>query len=91
MVLYDSTIYTREEPETQEIGVVMIKDRYGVVNLEDREEFEKKFQLPFGYKFVSFNYREAEDICKVNGKGYVVEKITSTHVIDNEREIIYRA
>jgi len=68
----------------------MIKDRYGVVHEEQRNEYEKKWQVPYGYKFISFNYREAEDMCKTNGEGYVVEKISTTSERTNERNIIYR-
>ena len=35
----------------------MIKDRYGVVDEAERMKMEKKFQVPFGYDFVTFNYR----------------------------------
>lgn len=68
----------------------MIKDRYGVVNEEERDKYEKKWQIPCGYKFVSFNYREAEDICKGFGDGFVVEQISSSFGKTNERQIIYR-
>jgi len=64
-----------------------MKDRYGVVHDQDRIEYEKKWQVPYGYRFISFDYKEAKDICKSNGEGYAVEKISS----GNEREIIYRA
>ena len=69
----------------------MIKDRYGVVHEEERNTYEKEWQMNFGYKFVTFNYREAEDICKGFGKGYIVEKISTTPNRINERTIIYRA
>ena len=68
----------------------MIKDRYGVVNEIERNRFEKKFHVPFGYDLVTFNYRKAEDACKDKGKGYVVEKISTSFGRSNERDIIYR-
>lgn len=68
----------------------MIKDRYGVVDEAERMKMEKKFQVPFGYDFVTFNYRQAEDTCKASGKGYIVEKISTSFNRVNEREIIYR-
>jgi hypothetical protein len=69
----------------------MIKDRYGVVNDEERNEFEKKYQLPFSYKLVTFNYREAEIACRDLGNGYVVDKISTTKEAETVREVIYRA
>jgi len=70
----------------------MIKDRYGVVQDEDRNEFEKTFQIPFGYKFVSFDYSDAKKECDKLGKGYVVDQITydpSFYGDTNKRQIIY--
>jgi hypothetical protein len=69
----------------------MIKDRFGVVHQKDREKFEKKYHLPFGYNSVSFSQNVAEDICKKQGAGYVVEKISTGYDRINEREIIYRS
>lgn len=68
----------------------MIKDRYGVVNDEERDKYEKKWQIPCGYEFISFNYKKAEDFCKDAGKGFVVERISSHYGKTNERQIIYR-
>lgn len=64
-----------------------MRDRYGVVNEEKRNEFEKKYQLQGSYDYISFDFKEARDYCRQAGEGYVVEKISS----ENKREIIYRA
>jgi hypothetical protein len=69
----------------------MIKDRYGVVFEEERSEFEKKYQLPFGYKLVTFNLEKAALKCRELGEGHVVEKISSSYGRINAREIVYRA
>jgi len=71
----------------------MIKNRYGVVNDEDRNEFEKTFQIPYGYKYVSFNYEDAKKECYKAGKGYVVDEIVYDPSLlgdTNKRQIIYR-
>ena len=70
----------------------MIKDRYGVVHDADRIEFEKTFQIPYGYKFVSFKYDDAKKECDKEGKGYVVDEITYDPALlgdTNKRRIIY--
>ena len=70
----------------------MIKNRYGVVQNEDRNEFEKTFQIPYGYKYVSFDYEDAKKECEKAGKGYVVDEITYDPALlgdTNKRQIIY--
>ena len=64
-----------------------MRDRYGVVHEEKRNEFEKKYQLQAGYDFISFDFKEAKEYCRQAGEGYVVEKVSD----GNQREIIYRA
>lgn len=68
-----------------------MKERYGVVNDAERIEFEKEFQMPFGYELVTFNYREAETLCKKQGKGFVVDRITDISDGEYERETIYES
>lgn len=68
----------------------MIKDRFGVVNEAERMDFEKKYQIPFGYELVTFNYRKAEEACTTLGKGHIVEKISTDFNRQNAKEIIYR-
>lgn len=63
-----------------------MKDRYGVVHDEKRNEFEKIWQLQAAYDFISFDFNEARDYCRSAGEGYVVEKISTS-----EREVIFRA
>lgn len=60
-----------------------MKERYGVVDPEERYEYETKWQLPFMYDFISFDENEAIRYCRKNF-GTVVEKI-----MDNGREIIF--
>lgn len=70
----------------------MIKDRYGVVHNEKRNEFEKTFQISYGYEFVSFTYGDAKKECDKKGKGYVVDEIKydpSFYGDTNKRQIIY--
>jgi len=72
----------------------MIADRYGVVNELERMKHEKTFHVPFGYEFISFNYRQAENECKIKSKGvkgYVVEKISTDFNRINATEVVYRA
>lgn len=64
-----------------------MRDRYGVVNEEKRNEFEKIWQLQAAYDFISFDSKEARDVCREKGEGYVVEKISSS----GDRDIIFRA
>jgi len=72
----------------------MIADRYGVVNEIERMKQEKTFHVPFGYDFISFNYRQAEDECRKKAKGvkgYIVEKISTDFNRVNAKEVVYRA
>jgi hypothetical protein len=68
-----------------------MRDRYGVVNEQERDEHERMFQVPFGYKKVFWSYHEAEKECRKLGEGFVVERIFYDHDNKNKREIIYRA
>jgi hypothetical protein len=70
----------------------MIKNRYGVVHDADRNEFEKAFQIPYGYKYVSFKYEDAKKECDKLGNGYVVDEIVYDPSLlgdTNKRQIIY--
>lgn len=49
--------------------------RYGVVHDERRVAYEKKWQIPCGYAFTTYNQDHAITNCRKRGKGWVVEKI----------------
>lgn len=66
--------------------------RYGVVNVVDRAKFEKIWQVPFGYTYMSFDKGEAIDICrKKKNNNWVVEKIFHTNDDTNRKVEIYRS
>ena len=62
-----------------------MKDRYGVVNEDVRNKYEKEWQVSYGYDFISFDYSIAKKVCKDKGEGHIVERISGS-----EREIVYR-
>ena len=65
--------------------------RYGVVNLEVRERYEKDFQLSYGYDFITRNKREAIEYCKsLKMNEYVVEKIYDDFKSNNNKEVIFK-
>jgi hypothetical protein len=69
----------------------MIKERFGVVNELTRAEYEKEWQIPMGYEFVSFDKEKAITMCKeFKGHGYIVERITTSAYSQNDKEIVYR-
>jgi len=61
-----------------------MKTRYAVVNLKEKVEFEKKWEMPYGYNncpHISFNQREAigwvnQNLGPNERKDYVVERHT---------------
>lgn len=65
----------------------MIKNRYGVVNPNKRKNYEKKWHVPYGYDFISFNKKEAVGKC---GDDQVVERITTSFDKLNKTTVIYR-
>lgn len=66
--------------------------RFGVVNIVDRERYEKKFQVPFGYDLMTYNKVEAMNHAK-NKKddNIVVERIFDTTTAINNKEEVYRS
>ena len=71
-----------------------MKPRYAVINEYERDQFEKEWQLPYGYAkcFVSLNPQEAIDVLEkflnshdINSTVWIVEKIS-----DEGREFYYR-
>lgn len=70
-----------------------MKARYAVIDEEERNWFEKEFQLPFGYSncFVSLDLEEAIERMRIYKKNssnvrWVVEKID-----EDGKEIVYRS
>ena len=71
-----------------------MKPRYTVVNLFERDNFEKEWQLPFGYgnNIISFDPQEPIDLLhrlveqyNKDPNDFIVEKITK-----EGRELYYR-
>jgi hypothetical protein len=66
-------------------------NRYAVVNQIERDDFEKEWQMPYGYASCyitldmedAMNYMEQE--CPVNEIGWVVEEVSS-----EGRSVVYR-
>jgi hypothetical protein len=66
--------------------------RYAVVNETDRINYEKQWQLPKGYEFISYDPEKAISICRgKKGNGWVVEKIFNIpDGVVNYKSIIFR-
>ena len=68
-----------------------MKARFAVIDIEERDSFEKEYHLPYGYaaSFVSFDMEEAIDYLEDN---YGPEEITrAVEQIDEDgREVVYR-
>lgn len=66
-----------------------MKPRYVVINEQDREAFEKRWQIPYGYgeSDVFTDFEDAVDELEsyFNSKEFIVEKIDT-----NGREVVYR-
>lgn len=55
---------------------MMIKDRFGVVDVVTREKYEKEYQLPYGYQFISYDETEAITECRrLKNDSFIVERI----------------
>lgn len=57
-----------------------MKDRYVIVNEEERDEFEKENEMPYGYYSceIFYDFYEAVDHFHLNyGEGWIVEKFDS--------------
>ena len=67
-------------------------NRYGVVNVVAREMYEKKWNLPWKYDFITFNKVEAVIECrKHNSSSFIVERIFDSNGIKNKKEEIFRS
>lgn len=77
-----------------------MKDRFGVVNGKERDRYEKYWQIPFGYEFITFDRDKAIDYCqKTKNPDMIVEQIHTGDLIDrrgllikevhNQKERIY--
>ena len=67
----------------------MLKDRFGVINPDERDKYEKEFQIPMGYYFTTFYEKEAISVCRKN-PNTVVERIYNDFDHENKKEQIYR-
>ncbi len=66
--------------------------RYGVVNTEMREKYEKEYHVSYGYDFISYRKFEAISSCKkFNDSNYIVERIYDTLDTKNKKEEIFRS
>jgi len=67
-----------------------MKARYVLINVEERDNFEKEWQLPFGYDgcFITFEFKDAVrqlELYKYDYYGCSIERID-----ENGREIVYK-
>lgn len=73
-----------------------VNERFGVVDEEKRAMYEKEFQVPFGYDYITFDREEAIKHCKslrtpsARSKKIIVERIYNTMEVQNKKEVIYR-
>lgn len=66
--------------------------RYGVVNVRDRVNYEKKYHKPFNYEYLGKNKLKAIKICrKKQNSNYIVEEIYDTKTVKNFKEEIFRS
>jgi hypothetical protein len=66
--------------------------RFGVVNIVDRNRYEKTYHLPFGYLLTTFKENEAIlHAKKMNNNNVIVEKIFDNQIAVNNKEEIYRS
>lgn len=76
-----------------------MKDRYGVVNTEMREKYEKEYQVPYGHDYICYDADEAIKECNklneeenfMDGMKFIVERIYDDAAVCNNREEIYRS
>jgi len=69
--------------------------RYGVVNSKMREKYEKEYQIPFGYDYMTYIKKEAIAYCKsLKGdpryEDFIVEEIYNTSISPNNKDEIFR-
>ncbi len=72
-----------------------MKERFGVINQVDRAKYEKHYQVPFGYDYMSFDKKQAIAYCKAlkgdpRYPNFIVERIYDTPDTSNNREEIFR-
>ena len=60
--------------------------RYGVVNVVDRANYEKQWQVPFGYDFITYNELDAISVCRKKKNRNCVQFIVSNEVIKIEKD-----
>lgn len=66
--------------------------RYGVVNVVEREKYEKKFQISYGYEYTTWNDLSAISYCRrKNNSNFIVEKIFNTKKTTNKKQEVYRS
>lgn len=65
-----------------------MKPRYIVLNEMERDDFEKEYQLPYGYGMLDIylDIEEAMDEAEYFGVGYIVEEVS-----EDGRQAVYRA
>ncbi len=70
----------------------ILNERFGVVDVVARENYEKLYQIPYGYAFMSFSEKGAIRFCKESkNENFIVEKIYDTSTGGNNlKEEIYR-
>lgn len=72
-----------------------MKPRYAIINQYERDEFEKKWQLPYGYSSIPVFMKSQrainalEDIAKIRGDDNMSELIVE-RISDEGRELYYR-
>lgn len=69
--------------------------RYGVINDVNRIAYEKKWQVPAGYDYITYDQTEAIVFCRKKGSsavsGWVVEKIFNLpNKVVNFKTIIFK-
>ena len=64
--------------------------RYVILNVKERDEFEKEFQLPYGYKgcFISYDLNDAID--QLTRYGYEYSGCSIERIDEYGREIVYK-
>lgn len=66
--------------------------RYGVVNVVDRANYEKQWQVPFSYNYISYNEAAAIAVCrKKKNRNWIVEKIYNTNDDINRKNEVFRS
>lgn len=66
--------------------------RYGVVNDVNRNDYEKEWQLPYGYSHLTYDKQEAIAHCRdLKNSDFIVEEIYDTAFGTNFKNEIYRS